>query len=282
MFGVRSCSQPVEAYFLVPESMTGRTLECEEPGKSARKTQRAEYAVLAAVCALVIGVYAWSAKPGLWEMSGLNADNLYYNLLVKGFRAGHLNLDRGVPSGLAQLADPYDPDANAPYRSRDSLLDVSFYRGKLYLYFGAAPALLLFWPWYELTGHYLPHQDAVLVFCTAGFLASAGLLVALWRRYFAQVGVGVVGACLLALGLTTGTPLLLARASVCEVAISCGYALTMAALGLIFGALADPRRRPWWLAAASLAYGLAVGARPVALFGAAVLLMPLADRKSVV
>jgi hypothetical protein len=38
----------------------------------------------------------------------------YYNLLVQGFRAGQLSLKKEVPPGLAQLADPYDPDANAP------------------------------------------------------------------------------------------------------------------------------------------------------------------------
>ena len=35
-------------------------------------------------------------------------------------------------------------------------------------------------------------------------MASAGLLVGLWRRYFLGVGVWVVGACLLALGLGLG------------------------------------------------------------------------------
>jgi tetratricopeptide (TPR) repeat protein len=48
-------------------------------------------------------------------------------------------------------------------------------------------------------------------------------------------------------------------------------------LGAIWCALNAPGRRCWWLAAASAAYGLAVGARPSLLFGAVILLVPAAQ-----
>jgi tetratricopeptide (TPR) repeat protein len=51
----------------------------------------------------------------------------------------------------------------------------------------------------------------------------------------------------------------------------------MLALAAIWKALHEPERRCWWLAAASLASGLAVGARPSLLFGAVILLMPVAQ-----
>jgi hypothetical protein len=116
-------------------------------------------------------------------------------------------LHREAPPGLTQLADPYDPSAHAGY----AVLDISYYKGKLYLYYGVTPAVLLFWPYVALTGNYLPQKYAVLVFCIVGFLASAGLLFALWRRYFANVTLAAVAAGTLALGLATGTPSLLAR-----------------------------------------------------------------------
>jgi tetratricopeptide (TPR) repeat protein len=52
--------------------------------------------------------------------------------------------------------------------------------------------------------------------------------------------------------------------------------LTILALGGIWCALHDAKRRAAWLAAASLAYGLAVGARPLLGFGAIILLVPVA------
>jgi tetratricopeptide (TPR) repeat protein len=241
---------------------------------------------LAAACALVIGVYAYVAQSGLMESLTLNAADTYYNLLVQGFRAGQLNLKKEVPPGLARLADPYDPAANVLYRFGPSgVPDLSYYHGRLYLYFGVTPALILFWPYVALTGDYLFHREAVTIFCAIGFLVSVGLLLALWRRYFAEVSIAVVAACALALGLATGVPVMLSRCEVYEVAISCGYMLTMLALAAIWCALHEPRRRSGWLAAASVAYGLAVGARPSLLFGAVILLVPVAqawrDRRGV-
>jgi tetratricopeptide (TPR) repeat protein len=231
--------------------------------------------ILAAVCALVIGVYAYTARSGYVASSSLNAADDYYNLLVQGFRAGQLNLKTPVPPRLAQLADPYDPSAHAQY----GVLDMSYYKGKLYLYYGVTPAVMLFWPYVALTGHYLSQKDAAVIFCLVGFLVSTGLLWALWRRYFAEVGVAVVAIGGLALGLATFTLFLLVRCDVYEVSICCGYALTMLALAAIWKALhePEPRRRRGWLAVASAAYGLAMGARPSLLFGVVILLVPVAQ-----
>ena len=235
---------------------------------------------LAAVCALVIGVYAYTVHSGFLESLILNAADTYYNLLVQGFRSGQVSLKKEVPPGLAELADPYDPAANVRYRSTPyGVHDLSYYRGKLYLYFGVTPALILFWPFTALTGHYLFHRQAVAIFCGIGFLAGVGLLCAVWRRYFAEVSIGVVAACALALGLATGVPILLSSSDVYQVPIGCAYMLTMLALAAIWCALHEPERSCRWLAAASVAYGLAVGARPSLLFGAVILLVPVVQSR---
>jgi Tfp pilus assembly protein PilF len=231
--------------------------------------------LLGAVCVLVLGFYAWSARPAVRQMYGISDPaNAYYNQLVQGFRNGQLNLKREVPLGLTKLADPYDTVANASYR-HTGLHDTSYYRGKIYLYYGVTPALVLFWPYAALTGHYLWHKQAVAIFCGVGFLASVVFLWALWRRYFPEVGEAVVAACALALGLVTCVPVMLQRPDLYEVPISCAYAMVMLALAGIWFALHDPARRCRWLAAASFAYGLAVGARPSVLFGAIILLAPV-------
>jgi tetratricopeptide (TPR) repeat protein len=237
---------------------------------------KSAWTLLAAVCALVIGVYAYTAPLGKLESLISNPADTYYNLLVQGFREGHLSVKKDVPAGFARLADPYDPAANRFYRgSAYGMSDMSYYKGRLYLYFGVTPALILFWPFVALTGHYLVNRLAVTIFCAVGFLASVGLLCALWRRYFSEVSVWVAAACVLALGLATGVPALLPPSDIYQVAISCGYMLTMLALGAVWCALHKPERKWRWLAAASLAYGLAVGARSSLLFGGIILLVPV-------
>ena len=234
-------------------------------------------ALFVLACVAVVALYAGAAQSGLLEWSAPTASDTDYNLLVRAFRAGQLSLPLPVPAGLGQLADPYDPTANAPYRSlAHRLHDLSYYRGRLYLYFGIGPALVLFWPWAALTGRYLWHREAAAIFCAAGFLVSAGLLRALWRRYFQEVPAAVVAAAALALGLAGGAPVLLARAEVYEVAISCGQMAALLALAAVWCALhAAAGRREAWLAAASAADGLARAARPSLLFGAVILLGPI-------
>ena len=164
------------------------------------------------VCLLVVGLFAWMAAQTVTELTGMSAADNHYNLLVRGFQLGQLSLDKAAPLELAAMADPYDPVANGHYRTEYGLHDMTYYDGRLYLYFGVAPALLLFWPWAALTGHYLFHHHAVAIFCAVGFLAGAAVLRSLWRRYFPEVGVAVMAAGVLALGLATGVPVLLQRA----------------------------------------------------------------------
>jgi tetratricopeptide (TPR) repeat protein len=253
-----------------PKMIDGKSDECE-PTASSGRNRRMQPELLLAMCALVLGVYMYTAHSGYSVASRFDPAYDYYNLLVRGFRAGQLNLKIDVPPGFAQSANPYDPAASFKY----PLLDMSYYSGKLYLYFGVTPTLLVFWPYVTLTGCSLAEKYATIAFCFVGFLISVGLLHALWRRYFAEVSVAVVAAGVLALGLVNGVPPLLARCDVHEVPISCGYALTMLSLAAIWNALHQPKHRCWWSGAASLAYGLAIGARPSLLFGVAILLVPV-------
>jgi tetratricopeptide (TPR) repeat protein len=230
------------------------------------------------ICALVIGIYVYIVQSGARVSGEPRTTDDHYNLLVQGLRVGQLSLKKEAPVGLVRLPDPYNPTANARFRVLpDNLHDLSYYKGKLYLYYGITPALILFWPFVALTGHYLSERFAVIVFCAAGFLASVGLLRALWRRYFSEVSAWVVAASTLALGLATAVPVMLPRSAHNEVAVSCGYMLTMLALAAIWRGLHEPERRCRWLTVASLAYGLAVGARPSLLFGAVILLVPVAQ-----
>jgi Tfp pilus assembly protein PilF len=235
------------------------------------------HALFGMVCALVIGIFAWSAEPGYLELVTPQAENDYYNLLVAGFRAGQLNVKREAPPGLAKLADPYDPTLNKSYVWDKNCLsyEMSYYKGKLYLYFGVTPALVLFWPYRILTGHYLPHKNAVVIFFAAGFSVAAVLLHAIWRRYFREVGIGVVAAGMLALGLATGMLEILSCCDVHQVAVSCSFAFTMLALAAIWYAMHSPKWKVIWILLASLAYGLAIGARPSLLFGVIILLVPV-------
>jgi len=231
---------------------------------------------LAAALLVAAGLAAlWAAsRPYAWSGP---ADKETTNLVVAGWRAGHVWLDRPAPPELARAPDPYRFATYRPYLAPPwSLTDLSYHRGHLYAYFGATPALLLFWPYRALTGTYLHEAWAVLGFCLAGYALSVGLALAAARRCFPAAGAANGAAAALLLGSATALPVFLVRPGLYEVAISCGYALVMLGLGALWAAWHAPARRWQGLALASLAFGLAVGARPSLLFGAAILLVPVA------
>jgi hypothetical protein len=200
-----------------------------------------------------------------------------YNLVVGGFRSGHVWLAKEAPAPLVAAANPYLFATYRPYLKPPwGLIDLSYYRGHLYAYFGVTPAVVLFWPYTALTGRALHQAHAVLVFCIIGYGLAVGLAAAAWRRYFPELRPWVGAAAALLLGSVTTIPLFLVRPGLYEVSISCGFAFTMLALAGLWNAWHRQTGRAAWLALASLAYGLAVGARPSLLFGAVILFLPAA------
>jgi hypothetical protein len=216
-------------------------------------------------------LYAWIAAPARSQLGPLRAKDAYYNQLADGFLRGQLHLAREVPAGLATLADPYDPYQNGPYRIHDA----SYYDGKLHLYFGASPTLVLFIPYRLLTGEYLWHRQAVAVFAVLMVIGYAWIVLYWRRRLLPESGPIVTGMLVLGAGLGGLVPVMLRRPDVWEVPIACAAACNVFALGAVLRAIAEPKRRVRWLAWASAGFGVAVAARPSVLFAAAVLLVPL-------
>jgi tetratricopeptide (TPR) repeat protein len=259
-----------------PPAMGDRKTNRNESGAHRWGSLRMQCWILASTTALLIATYTCIARPGVTERLIANPSQNYYNLLVEGFRDGKLSLKKQVPPGLLRLNDPYDPSANLNFcRVFDLLVDLSYYKGSLFLYFGVTPALVLFWPAVALTGHYVSYLAAVVLFSSLGFVTSVCLLCALWRRHYSDVNTPMVVSCVFALALASGVPVTLLQSDVYEVPTSCGYMFTMLALGAIWRTLHAPRRQCGWMAAASAAYGLAIGARPNLAFGAVILLLPV-------
>jgi hypothetical protein len=231
-----------------------------------------ERALLGLVCLAVGWFDVWTVRSNgdAWRF-GQDQDD-YYNEMIHGWLDGQLAMKVNVPPALARLADPYDP------RTRPAglaLHDASFYRGKYYLYFGAAPAVVLLLPFRLVTGVDLPLPVAEIVFVYAGFLLAAATWLAIRRRYFQASGtwLGLLGVAVL--GVASLGPMLLRRPRVWELPIAAGYGFAMLALFGVWRALHSPRRARW-LALAALALGLAIGSRPTYLFATPLLAVPLA------
>ena len=195
----------------------------------------------------------------------------YYGLLTEALVAGQVHLKLIPDPKLLRLADPY-----AGPQGTDRPHDMSFYRGKFYLYYGITPALVLMVPWHLLTGSYLTEVATSATLCFAGFLLAALWLLRVRRHNFPTVHVGWILLCLAVLGLGSPVYFLGNNPTFYAVPIAGAFFCLMLA-----GVLVDRSARTAltdsamiWLAAASLALGLAVGSRPNYVLGLPLLLLP--------
>ena len=241
-----------------------------------------EFRLASAAFIAVFATYLFLGGMGVTDRGNPYTRDAAYNLLARGLMSGHLYLDKEAPEVLASLSDPYDPAVNRTARldPRYHLHDFSYYRGRLYLYFGVAPALFVFIPWHLVTGGWLPHWAAVVFLCAAGLLVNLSLVHAVKLRAFPGAPPWTMAVLTLVLGLGSYAPLLVARGDMWEIPIAFSYFAVSVALRGLWEAYESPGHSAGWIALASAAFGAAFAARPIALPGAAILLLPFLSREN--
>jgi hypothetical protein len=234
---------------------------------------------LIAIAALFTGAfYGWCLSPDPPDAEARHVAHKYFAWQAEGWLAGRLDLPRTVPAGLLALPDPYDPEANKAFRlgGTEGVHDLSLYRGKLHLYWGPVPTLVAFLPWRVLTGRMLPSAWASWAFAFGAWLVCAVLLARTARKHFPATKPAVLVAGFIALAACSWAPVVLRRASVWETPIFAACFFGALTWWLLAECNWAERSRQWrWLALASLAWGFAVGSRPIWILGSAVLLVPL-------
>lgn len=215
--------------------------------------------------------YVWLISAGRWSFWPTYSDR--YDRLADAFSRGqtHLVLPQ-AEAALAALRDPYDADANKAIRKQPGVHDACLYDGRLYYYWGPAPALLLL-PGKRLIGEGFHVADQYLVF---GFavgivLVSAIFLADLRRTYMPAAPAASVSVAVLVAGLSTPITCIMTRAAVYEAAILGGQFFLLAGIYLAWRGLRTtvptsseaPGRRPGLitLALAGLSLSAAVGSR---------------------
>jgi hypothetical protein len=184
----------------------------------------------------------------------------YYGLLTEAFRLGQLHVPVEIDPKLLALENPYagPQGATRPH-------DMSFYDGKLYLYYGPAPVVLLYLPWRLITGEFLAESAGSMILLSIGFAAAAFWITRVKRIHFPSLSPAWLALALATL-LTSG-PILeaLANKTFYGVPIHGGFACLMVALVATTEALRTSRLvvQLCWLAFASTAWGMAVASRPI-------------------
>lgn len=230
---------------------------------------------LAALVAALLAFYAWTAAtsvgPNLADRpatsNSLGATDKPIdpsNELAHAILHGRFDLGLPVPPGLRRAKDIHDP-AGRGYLSSD-YLDLSYYRGRFYTYWGPAPVVLLFVPAHLLGFGYVSQALGVLLFSALALLLGVALLWVLTRRFFPALPHWAFLVGVAALGTGDLLPYLLSRPEVYELAIASALCFATAALLCFVCGLLRERRSLPLVALGSLFAGLAFASRvPIAI-----------------
>jgi hypothetical protein len=212
--------------------------------------------------ALFLAFYVWTAATTTPIRFTSGADGVH-GQLADAFLHGRLDLG-DAPADFDSMVNPYNPAENGVNDRNVKLHDLSYHDGKLYAYWGPAPALLVFAP-ARLLGVSFSQTLAVAGFAFLGLLFSVLALLTLQRRFAPRADAWKVHAGIVLLGLANVVPYMIRRPDKYEVAIAAGLCFAMLATWLLLSALLrqdgrSPSLRR--LALGSLALGLAVASRP--------------------
>ena len=196
----------------------------------------------------------------------------FYDKLAIAFLKGRTWVQEAPPDLLA-ADNPYDTQKYFSVYQNPSIdiWDHSLYKGKIYLYFGVTPAIVLYAPARMLFGCALPDGLALLILMSLALAGFTAICVCS-RSVSCSVPLALCGLSLI--GLATGSlwPVLLARARTYEVPIAAAQACATWAIFLIVSWQRFKRLALSRLALASLLLGLTIGSRPHYVIGISLLL----------
>lgn len=218
------------------------------------------FAVISHTWALIILIYVWFITFGTF--SEWRASTRYYSLLADAFNKGQLHVD--VEPGAALLAadDPYNNEGRPPFD--DDVWDLSLYKGKLYLYWGPVPALLMA-PLQRGLNAPLPDLYPVFFFFSGLLVINSMIVLKMRSLFFPSLPLRTLTASLLVLGLILPIPWSLSIPDVYEAAIGAGQFFLMG--GILFTLLAfDGGIRKIYLVLAGLFWACSVGSRAINVF----------------
>ncbi len=138
-----------------------------------------------AVCcsfAILFWSFASSGEFGNFIEYPLEGEIKYYSPYVQqldAFIKGQVHLDIQPSAELLALENPYTPDNRADI---DFVYDRAFFDGRYYSYFGIAPILVFYYPYYLLTGD-VPTDSSVMGFFSLISAMFLPLAVVEWNRF---------------------------------------------------------------------------------------------------
>lgn len=128
---------------------------------------------------------------------------MQYQMLTEAFLKGQTYLDVEPHPILLNLSNPYDTydrdkTFESLYKGIDDtkqpddyyIWDAAFFNGKYYVYFGVAPVITYYLPYYVLTGHHITTANCNIITMVLTVIGIALLLYDICKKWFKNVNLG--------------------------------------------------------------------------------------------
>ncbi len=109
-----------------------------------------------------------------------------YAQTLDAWEHGQLHLTLEPDPLLAELKNPYDPSQRSE-AGASVAWDRAYYNGKYYSYFGVAPVVFVYYPFYLLTGKLPTLNIATCILAIFAMITMFGMIMSLIKKYCKQV-----------------------------------------------------------------------------------------------
>ena len=188
--------------------------------------------------------------------------NTQYKLLTDSFINGRVDVYIKVDEKLMNLENPYD----ITQRLKENVsyeFDTAYYKGKYYIYFGAAPVVLYYLPFKLLTGAYINDSIVNAINFTILSISVIFLLYKIIKDNFSKTPILFFGLLSIFAINTCGALTLLAEPLIYTIPILCALAYALLGITLWTYSIKEDKTINTLLAfLGSLAIGIAIGSRP--------------------
>ncbi len=188
-----------------------------------------------------------------------------YQKLAEALKEGSFALSETPAASLQSLRNPYDcvvRDGAVAAQGEYYLWDTAYYEGHYYVYFGIVPVLLLYFPFYLITGTHIPNHIVILLSSLLFLVGLSGTLHGICKKWFPKLSLGIwlLSAELTLLG--SGVIYLTKRPDLYNIPILMGLAFGLLGLTFFLRAEKDTGLSPANLFAGTLFTALTAGCRP--------------------
>lgn len=186
-----------------------------------------------------------------------------YTDLTHALANGEVSVEENVDERLLTAENPYDRTERKELGIGGYKWDYAYFGGKIYVYFGVAPVILMYLPYHLLTDADLPHIIPYMIFLI-GLIAGAFMLMdAFIKKYCLKIPLKLYYLFQITFMLGVGTLIFAKRVCIYNMAIMAAVDFTVWGLYLWISYSAKTGRfKNWRLFAGSLCMALVAGCRP--------------------